>query len=95
MWGDFLISSKPGSFSRRTLLNGVSVYGIFHLKPASLNGDSAYRRPVLSESFCIKRLHKGDWLLSVLVSYIDTSRGDSLTLGVISGITAVNEYQEK
>jgi hypothetical protein len=38
---------------------------------------------------------KKAWLPSVLLSYIDTSRGDSITLGVLSGIIAVNEYQEK
>jgi hypothetical protein len=31
----FLTSCKSVSFSRRTLLNGVSVYRIFHLKPAN------------------------------------------------------------
>jgi hypothetical protein len=56
--GNFLTSCKPVSFSRRTLLKGVSVYRIFHLKLATLNGDSAYSRPVLSEVFCINKLYK-------------------------------------
>jgi len=73
----------------------VSVYRIFHLKSASLNGDRAYSRPVVSAAFCINKLHKRDWLRSVFVSYIVTGTGDSITLAVPSGIIAVNEYQEK
>ena len=90
-----MTSCKPVSFSRRTLLNAVSVYRLFHLKSASLNGDNAHSRPVLGEAFCINKLHKRDRLRSLHVSYIETSRGDSITLGVLSGIIAVNKYQEK
>ena len=59
-----------------------------------MQGDSAYSRPVLSYAFCINKLHKREWLGSVLISYIDTSRGDSMTLGVLSGTLSVNEHKK-
>jgi hypothetical protein len=60
-----------------------------------LNGNGADSRPVLSEAFCINKLHKRDWFRLVLLSYIDTIRGDSITVGVLSGGISINEYQEK